>query len=310
MFFVLYGHLCPAWNQYFVFTSPIKIPLFFAITGYVFNDRNGNVKIFLKNLFLKLCIPWIVLSLLPLKLIKAFAIDHSAAVMWQYFWDFLSGDTLWYMPCCIIAEIITFLIRKIMKDKVKGVTITSLLISVFGYVIAMYGVLGFAGMDTACIAQLYILMGYLFKKYENRLKEKAIAVCSFTCILYVLLGIITLSCYPEQALDVHANTYYNVVICLLMILCGCIFLFTAVNKMDVKGRVIAFVGKNTLVFYMLNPYAFKIIYMCIQGAGIKEMENPISWMVMTVAASVICGALAIVINRYLPEIVGKKRNTI
>lgn len=29
MLFVLYGHLVHGWNEYFVFTSAIKIPLFF-----------------------------------------------------------------------------------------------------------------------------------------------------------------------------------------------------------------------------------------------------------------------------------------
>jgi fucose 4-O-acetylase-like acetyltransferase len=179
---------------------------------------------------------------------------------------------------------------------------------VFGYVVAMYGVLGFAGMNTACIAQLYILIGYLFKKYENRFKEKAITVCSVTGTLYAVLGIYSLRFYPGQTLDVHENIYYNVVICGLMILCGCIFLLTVASKMEVNGRVVAIVGRNTLVFYMLNSYAFKIIYKCMKHVGIKEMENPISWLLMCVVASIICGALAIIINRYFPKIVGKKRN--
>lgn len=36
MILVIFGHFCPEWSEYFVFTSPIKIPLFFAITGYCF----------------------------------------------------------------------------------------------------------------------------------------------------------------------------------------------------------------------------------------------------------------------------------
>ncbi len=47
--FVLYGHLVQGWNDYFVFTSPIKIPLFFVITGYVFNHNRTNNKDFFVN---------------------------------------------------------------------------------------------------------------------------------------------------------------------------------------------------------------------------------------------------------------------
>lgn len=50
MVFVLYGHLVNDWSTYYVFTSPIKIPLFFANTGYVYKTREGDFKRFLKNL--------------------------------------------------------------------------------------------------------------------------------------------------------------------------------------------------------------------------------------------------------------------
>ena len=34
---VVYGHSAKGFSEYFLFTSPIKMPLFFAISGYVFN---------------------------------------------------------------------------------------------------------------------------------------------------------------------------------------------------------------------------------------------------------------------------------
>ena len=52
MLFVLYGHLAGGWTEYFVFSSAIKIPLFFAITGYVFKVRSGRSLEFIKNLLI------------------------------------------------------------------------------------------------------------------------------------------------------------------------------------------------------------------------------------------------------------------
>ncbi len=65
MLFVIAGHLMPKTENswlYFLITSPVKIPLFFAITGYVFKDRNGNVLCFLRNLIEKIAVPWLILS--------------------------------------------------------------------------------------------------------------------------------------------------------------------------------------------------------------------------------------------------------
>lgn len=39
MVLVIYGHQVPDLTGFFVFTSPIIITLFFAITGYVFNEN-------------------------------------------------------------------------------------------------------------------------------------------------------------------------------------------------------------------------------------------------------------------------------
>ena len=122
MVFVIFGHHCPEFNEYFVITSPIKIPLFFAITGYVFNERNGDTKSFLKNLFWKLIIPWLFLSLLPLKVLNA-VIHLSAASAWRYIYEFISGGVLWYMPCCILAEVIQFFARKFCKGYSRYITI-------------------------------------------------------------------------------------------------------------------------------------------------------------------------------------------
>ena len=49
MFFVILGHQVRGDTKYFVFTSPIKIPLFFFITGYVFNYSQKSIIEFLGN---------------------------------------------------------------------------------------------------------------------------------------------------------------------------------------------------------------------------------------------------------------------
>ena len=97
---VIYGHCIPSWKDFFIITSPVKMPLFFAISGYLFNPRNGDVKKFFKNLFFKLFVPWIILGMI-----------------WPYtdpfhrFISLLLGYD-WFMPTLILSEIIWFYIRK------------------------------------------------------------------------------------------------------------------------------------------------------------------------------------------------------
>ena len=114
MFFVIFGHIIGWVPAYFVYTSPIKIPLFFVITGYVFNYERKSTVDFLKNLFFKLIIPWLVLSI-PFTFLKL-STGNLSDVLKEIKY-ILTGVTIWYMPCCIVAEIIWFFINKYGKSK-------------------------------------------------------------------------------------------------------------------------------------------------------------------------------------------------
>ena len=54
---VVFGHQVPWAESYFAYTSPVKIPLFFAISGYLFKVRDGKFSTFAVNLFKKLIFP-------------------------------------------------------------------------------------------------------------------------------------------------------------------------------------------------------------------------------------------------------------
>ena len=43
---VVFGHQVGGEIVFFLFTSPVKMPLFFAISGYVFSMRGGNDVLF------------------------------------------------------------------------------------------------------------------------------------------------------------------------------------------------------------------------------------------------------------------------
>ena len=98
---------CENWYIYNVFIGPIMIPMFFAISGYLFNIREAKQLPFFKNLFFKMILPWFVLSLVWARAVlipfKGFTPYYT-----EQLWNFISGKTVWYLPCCIIAEIIQF----------------------------------------------------------------------------------------------------------------------------------------------------------------------------------------------------------
>lgn len=224
MFFVIYGHLLKGWTAYFVFTSPVKICLFFAISGYVFKYNRVSELSFYKNLFRKIIIPWLVFALLP----YAFAIPLKGVSFFvSRFVNVITGvSTLWYMPCCIFAEIIWHYINRFIKNDYMLI-FASLAFFSLGLFLGKRRILDFMMINRAMVAQAFLLIGGIYRKYEKNIlakfEKRYCLVLGFS--MYLLLGILTLILYPGQNLDVHTNKYYNLLICGLMIILGILLLF-------------------------------------------------------------------------------------
>lgn len=307
MIFVLYGHFASGWTEYFVFTSAIKIPLFFAITGYVFKTRDGNFQRFVKNLAIKIGIPWIVLTLLPIKILyRMIRLDFLGAA--KYLYTFISGGVYWYMPCCILAEIIFFMIVKHGKH-IRSVVFLAIAVSIFGFILAALRVGCFAQFRVACIAQAFMVIGYLFRQNEqNRYfqnNERVIYICA--SVLYLILGIATLIFYPHQCMDVHVSRYYNLPICMGMIITGLTAVFILFRKYYKKDGVLSFVGQNTLVFYMLGAQCKSATISILTKLHFPLAKNPFVWFLLLLLVCVECAVLSCIMNRVCPLFVGKRK---
>lgn len=307
MLFVLYGHLAGGWTEYFVFTSAIKIPLFFAITGYVFKVRSGRPLEFIKNLLIKIGIPWVVLTLMPVK-VGYQLIKMNVPGAMKTFIKFISGTTYWYMPCCIIAEIIFFFILAYVK-KINYVTVVAIAVSACGFIMAKVGTGTFAQFRVACIAQLFMLCGFLFRCFEGKLKnDKSELILGIGCtVVYLLLGILTLVQYPGLCMDVHVCRYYNLPICLVMIVTGIVAVFLAFRRFYTREGILSFIGKNTLVFYMVGSQCKGVTLAILKKLGIVLPKNPFIWALLCLIICLECTAASIILNRWMPELVGKTR---
>lgn len=303
---VIYGHRVPEWSEYFVFSSPIKIPLFFAITGYVFSGGNGNARLFFTKLLRTIVIPWLILTIVPYLAatpIKGvgFLFDHLKAV--------LIGEEYWYMPCCIIAEIVWFFILKVFR-KTWQIAGASVILFAGGMALYRYQLLSFFMINRAFTVQIFLLIGWLMKRYENQIMEKAGKgwILITGTAVYIVLGVLSVFLYPGQTLDVHLNAYYNHAICQLMIWIGIGILFIFGAKYIKKyPRWWVLIGQNTLVIYLLHNYAVK--------AGVKVFNlihlpvNRLTNVFLTVAVTAVCLGISLLINRFIPQMMGKRRKT-
>lgn len=257
MLLVIYGHLLEDEIDFFIITSPFKIPLFFAITGFIFNPNKDN-KLFYKDLVHKLIVPWLCLALFP-----PFCVSFQRG--WAFFGDrfvnVIMGKSIWYMPACIIAEIIFYYINKI-KDKYLKIP-AMIVCSCIGFILAYCDIGNWFMFNRSMIAQFYLCIGFLFRdkiidngKYVEIISRRKIII-SLTIVYFSLISVNYL-CYSNMCIDVHNNYYCYIPVSLLSIFVGCNLIFCIFYFKQISWHWLSFIGKNTLVFYIWNNYANNI----------------------------------------------------
>lgn len=304
---VILVHTIPSeshvWYVYNTLIGPIMIPMFFVISGYVFNGRGGNQLVFYKNLLRKLIIPSFVLfwgirvPLIPFKGVSYF-ISNS--------FKFISGETHWYIIACIIAEIIFFYNLKFCKNTLS-VCLTACACCVAGFLMDHWNIGHFAMINRAFIAQFFLVIGFVFRKYEENIQRLRWPVITIGGLIYIAMTVATFYYWPQQSIDVHLNKYYNIPYCFSLILIVCLFLMTCGSKIGKSSKILALIGRHTLSIYLLHGFCTSLGKRFLPLDSTNVIILLLKVLVITVFALFICTLFSIVLNYIWPEIMGRPR---
>lgn len=303
MIFVIFGHQAQWCGVFFQYTTPIKIPMFFAISGYLFNDRNGNQRQFFHNWLKKLVFPFFCLVTIPALFYSCISGPSVIVQAWE---QMVSGASYWFMTCLIIAEVIHFYIHKICKRN-WAIIVSCLICTIVGLLLSHYGIFNYAKINTALICQSYLLIGYLIKNYEGALDSISLPnrLILFGC--YIVLCFTSTYLFENVQFDCNLNQYYSVPYCMTLITLGCLSCFLIGKSIVRYPKWVTFIGQNTLILYLWAGHAmFAFVVLGKVGIVLPDQNIWVS-LIQTVWCSLVCMIAALIVNRYIPVIVGKKR---
>lgn len=300
MIVVVYGHCLLTESKtdyaaYFVFLSPINVALFFTISGYLFKPKKSDLEFF-KHIFLRLVIPWLVLGLFPY-----YNISWKLPLL-------LSGTTYWFMNALIIGEIIWYYIHKVAKNNEKTVILLGLLVSASGLLCFRFGWLNEAMINRGMAILWLFVLGLLIRKYEASLVIMVRKYLIWFSILFIVMGAIFMYLYPGEFYDVKWNRYYFIPLTWGMIILGILIAFALFSQAKRIPQWIVLVGQNTLAIYMLHDYGVSAFRKLLSISGFhSDILFPLVAVLGTCFACACCLAFSLLANKYLPEIVGRKR---
>lgn len=299
---VVFGHQIPGCTIYFVLTSPIKIPLFFAISGYLLKPHSFGV--YLNKTFWRLIVPWIILGMLPVLLLMP--VKGIEYVINEFF-RLLAGDTIWFMPCFIIGSFIFYCIHKwTPSNLVLG--FSSFIMFLLGLLMYKYNILDYGMINRAFAVQPFLFFGFIYKKNEDSILKSIFSTKTFLLLLIVLyfaLVLITLIFYPGENIDIHKNQYYNLLIGILLIIIGLFICFSFSSHYSNYPKFLLLMGRYSLVIYIWHGYVISVMSALL---SIMPVSFPL-WLlavINTVCACIICVLIAQFISRYLPFMIGNR----
>lgn len=311
IFLVVYGHQIQPCTPYFVLTSPIKMPLFFAISGYLFTLKPG--KEYIKKVVMTLIVPWFLLSLLPVILLipvrgfSGFLLSVGKV---------LSGEVAWFMPCFIISSILFYCLMRISKAMAKenkwwGVICWVLVICLafVGLFLKNRDMLNYAMFNRALTVLPFFMVGYSFKQVESCLEQ--MKCLSYRWLVFVMAVIYIVSLifghifFPGKSIDVHMVNYFNLPLCFVQILSGVLLMFLLFSRLSTYPQWMLEVGKDSLVIYMWHPFVIALLIKLLEKLHF-QMHYMLTGLVVTIIGIFICCILTFFMRRYVPFLIGNR----
>ncbi len=314
---VFLGHTITTEGVLSSFIYLFHMPLFFMLSGYCFSAKR-DFGPFVLNKLKTVILPIFTLGLTGsvLTALAAVFIQHQS-VDWK--WVFLNPivqykehSLLWYLASLFVAIIIFYVIVKLTKDKPVPIILISLGLGIISYaVIEIFGITLPWDILTSLIALTFIAIGYLIKKcdFTDKLSRPWILPVS----LAVCAGAGYLNIRFFGGSEMHTQQFGNLLLFYVSAIAGCIMVMSFSAVVIKKSKVLEYFGRNTLIFYALEPIQYFVNFALKTADGVIHFTSShlLSFAATIIAVAIICllsSAAAYIINRFLPFLIGKPYN--
>lgn len=318
MALVIFGHLGLNGVSFFqVYASFIKLPLFFAASGFVFNPkRTDNVKEFLLTRVKRIIVPYFCLAVIIAFInfaANGFSIDNWFEL---YIYPILYGTTMWFLPTLFICNIAMLFAFKFSKNNDSVIIITAVLSLICGY-FAISETHIFMGANVALIAYPFCILGYYLKKYILKINKTMLTIIGIAGILaYLLIPVIyRLITGNFNFINMFDNLYTNYPVDMLASFTGVIGIFIIVQYIKIP-KFVSWFGQNTLFYYAFHIPACSFILWILQNLISENLTkdyltssylNSLIYSVITLITLILLFPVCKLTNKYLPAVVGLKK---
>lgn len=248
-----------------VYISGFRMPLFFFLSGMVFNSEKYTFQTFFKSRFNGLIIPYILFYLLTYLywLIIERHIRPLGMEWWHPFIGLLYGagpymahnGILWFIPCMFVIQCLFFTITKVIKRQILKVMIVVAMVFCGFYIKPILP----WSINIALVCLPFFAMGVWFK--DIFLKEyahfKMLYILLISSISYFLIQGLT-----QNRVGIVSANYGDIWIFEIAAILGIVMMCMCFKILIPRGQHLSLVetiGRNTIVIFALHGPLLRVL---------------------------------------------------
>lgn len=210
---------------------------------------------------------------------------------------------MWFLPCLFTSELISYFVLKYSKNNFIRF-IVSAIIFILGYVLCCHKLTLVFAIETAFIAQFFIIIGFLFKTFlANRLNK-------ITKLLFLIVSVfsILLSLLFKNNIAMLGHNYGNLILFTLGALGGSYIVYSSA-KIAINSSVLTYLGRNSIVILGLHEPIKRVViklFSIIFNITVEYARNNYA-LIITILILILFVPIIYIFNKYLPVLVGKSK---
>ena len=325
---VTMGHLETP-NSFDIWIHAFHMPLFFILSGFCFNEiKHNNFFKFLYSRFKTLVIPYVIFSILLYYfwvLVLHLLANGTANSNTEIFKCMLNpsflttcyGAVNWFLPSLFFIEIVFLVIGKIVEYNKKKIFIIMIIISIFAFFYPkIIGAKIPLAIDTSIMGLSFYGFGWLMKNINfNKVMAyfKKNAVWSIIIMILSFVFLMPLV-FENNMTNMRTLTYGNYSLyminsfgysLLFILIAQLLKIYLSKSKLF---DIIKLIGKHTLIIFLFNPIIDRLYLLIVGDFSITNsylllLNN----MVVSIIVLLICTVISIIINRFFPFLIGKRK---
>lgn len=309
MLMVIFSHTVTLYtgrtNTFLNLMSPTRLLVFFFISGYLTKIETFNFKKTMTSIVKKLLFPYFLFTTI-IFIPKHFA--HGTEISFSTMaYEILGGYASWFVAALAVSKITLAICIKYIKNLIV-LGITCVLLAVVGFLATQYThapIPWYA--HYGLISLIYLYMGILYKKYEQKLSQRigwqaivsTIVYFLFVCLDYFWLRN-SVFFYSMKAGDVSA---VGVMSFLCLSTLGIWMMVSIVKSIPEGVKWMSYIGRNSLTYYYLNTGLLLVILAALSRLNLLCNSG---WFIfpLFIVVVLILTVISQGILRYAPWMVG------